>query len=78
MIGDLWLQAALKMAREALEQAPADAAAQEEEAREAERFLEVEQQLAQAERQMAADDFTAAAVTLRKALCVDNQSVRGY
>eukprot|EP01043_Picozoa_sp_COSAG02_P042509 COSAG02_NODE_3620_length_6462_cov_20.005501_3_plen_1051_part_00 len=66
---------ALEQAREALRLAPAEAARLEEEAQEAQRFVEeVEPILMEAERQMDAEEFGAAVVTLRRALALDKEA----
>ena len=75
---------ALERAREALRRAPAEAAGREEEAREAERFVEYEREvyalLVEAERQiqMGAEEFGAAVVTLRRALTLDGANKEAW
>eukprot|EP01043_Picozoa_sp_COSAG02_P002825 COSAG02_NODE_67_length_42609_cov_14.506681_8_plen_981_part_00 len=69
---------ALEQAREALWQGPAEVARREEEAREAQRFVEVEQLLTTAEWQMGAEEFGAAVVTLRRALTLDGANKEAW
>jgi hypothetical protein len=70
---------ALEQPREALRQAPAEAARLDEEAREAQRFVEeVEPLLTEAERQMGAEEFGAAVVTLRRALTLDGANKEAW